>query len=167
MRTWSGALRHKRTEYIILFLLTLSYLIYESVLISGLHRTGPASPDRVHRFRDVDGPRQLKISDGHIARDNRTCPAGAGAAVHHVGPTVGLHVRPGLHDERQHRGRVRRHALHGPTSVPQVRHVAPKVRLQVLADEREKEKIKLKLHLSYPTYKIYYIVKSRHFLGIG
>jgi len=114
------------------------YLVYERVLVPGLHRAGPASPDRVHRFRDVDGPRQFKISDGHVARDNRTCAPGAGAAVHHMGPAVGLHVRSGLHDERQHCVRIRRHTLHRPTTVPQVGHVPPKVRLQVLLMREKK-----------------------------
>lgn len=96
----------------------MSYLVYESVLVPGLHRACSASANRVHSFRHVYGSRYFEFPDANVTRDHRTRPPGTGAAVHHVRTVVGLHVRPGLRQERQHCTRIGRHALHGPTAVP-------------------------------------------------
>lgn len=113
-----------------------TYLVDERVLVARLHRAGPAPAHRVHRLGHVNGARGLELAYGHVARDHRTGAARARAAVHHARPAVAPHVRPGLHDERQQSPGVGRHALRGPTAVPQVRHVAPQVRVEVLRTKR-------------------------------
>lgn len=113
-----------------------TYLVDERVLVAGLHGAGPAPAHRVHRLRHVHGARGLELADRNVARDHRARAARARTAVHHVRPAVAPHVRPGLHDERQQRPGVGRHALRGPAAVPQVRHVAPQVRVEVLRTKR-------------------------------
>lgn len=111
-----------------------AYLVDERVLVPGLHRAGPAPAHRVHRLGHVHGARRLELPDGQIARDRRAGAPGARAAVHHRRSAAGapVHLGPGLHEEREQGAGIGRHALHRPAAVPQVRHVPPQVRLQVL-----------------------------------
>lgn len=96
-----------------------------------LDGSGAFPTDGGDAARHVDGAGRLEVSQQDVAGDEGASATGAGAAVHHHG-AGGLGEGSRLHQEGDHGARILGDALARPRHQPQVRHLTPKIRLQVL-----------------------------------